>query len=315
MGKSGSTIGRALRVLVLLLLCLCALPSLAQSTYTRTKYPVVLVHGLLGFDKVLGSYDYWFMIPQELRAGGATVYAVNVSSVNSSTLRGEQVIAELETLKALHGTPKFNLIGHSQGGPTARYVASVRPDLVASVTTVGAPHAGSKVADAIGSAAPDGTLRRTIVAGLVKALGDTIEFLSGDSDPQDAIGALTSLNTAGSTAFNARHPQGKPTSSCGSGAASVNGVRYYSAGGTSVLTNPVDPIDYGLGIAALAFGFEQNDGLIGRCSSHWGTVLRDDYGWNHLDEVNQTLALRNVFASSPVAFYRSQVNRLKSAGL
>lgn len=302
-------------ILVLLMLCAAALPAMAQSTYTKTKYPIVLVHGLLGFDKLLGSYDYWFMIPQELRAGGAKVYAVNVSSVNDDTVRGEQVIRELDTLRALYGTSKFNLIGHSQGGPTARYVASVRPDLVASVTTVGAPHAGSKTADAIGNAAPDGSLRRRIIAGLVTALGKTIEFLSGDSDPQDAINALTALNSAGAAAFNARHPQGKPSTSCGSGAAMVNGVRYYSAGGTSVWTNALDPIDGGLVIASLAFGFEQNDGLVGRCSSHWGTVLRDNYGWNHLDEVNQTLALRGLFSPSPVAFYRSQANRLMSQGL
>ncbi|MGH8032754.1 MAG: esterase/lipase family protein, partial [Luteimonas sp.] len=91
--------------------------------------------------------------------------------------------------------------------------------------------------------------------------------------------------------------------------------RYYSAGGTSVLTNPLDPIDYGLGPSSLAFDGEQNDGLVGRCSSHWGTVLRDDYPWNHLDEVNQTLALRGVLAPDPVSFYRSQANRLKAAGL
>ncbi|MGH8032835.1 MAG: esterase/lipase family protein, partial [Luteimonas sp.] len=216
------------RLIALLMLCLLAVPVFAQSTYTQTRYPLVLVHGLLGFDQVLGSYDYWFMIPQELRAGGATVYAVNVSSVNISTLRGEQVIAELDTLKALHGVAKFNLIGHSQGGPTARYVASVRPDLVASVTTVGAPHTGSKVADAISDGAPDGSLRQTIIAGLVTAIGNVIEFLSGDADPQDAIAALQSLSTASSAAFNALHPQGQPSTRCGNGAAVVNGVRYYS---------------------------------------------------------------------------------------
>jgi triacylglycerol lipase len=44
-------------------------------------------------------------------------------------------------------------------------------------------------------------------------------------------------------------------------------------------------------------------------------VLRDDYGWNHLDEVNQVLALRGLFASDPVSVLRAQANRLKSAGL
>ena len=36
---------------------------------------------------------------------------------------------------AKDGVKKFNLIGHSQGGPTIRYTAAVAPQLVASVTT------------------------------------------------------------------------------------------------------------------------------------------------------------------------------------
>jgi len=44
-------------------------------------------------------------------------------------------------------------------------------------------------------------------------------------------------------------------------------------------------------------------------------VIRDDYGWNHLDEVNQLLGLRGVFSSDPVAVYRDQANRLKGMGL
>ena len=44
-------------------------------------------------------------------------------------------------------------------------------------------------------------------------------------------------------------------------------------------------------------------------------MLRDDYPWNHLDEVNQTFGLRGWFTPDPVAFYRTQANRLKNAGL
>jgi triacylglycerol lipase len=95
-------------------------------TYTQTRYPIVLVHGLLGFDSLLGVLDYFNQIPGELRSGGAQVYVVDVSSANSTALRGEQLIAQLETLKALHGSAKFNLIGHSHGGPTARYTRAAQ---------------------------------------------------------------------------------------------------------------------------------------------------------------------------------------------
>ena len=286
----------------------------AQAGYTQTKYPIVLVHGLLGFDELGGIYDYFYGLPGELRSGGAKVYIPNLSSSNYSEVRGEQLIAYLANLKAVYGFQKFNLYGHSHGGPTIRYVASVRPDLVSSITTIGSPHTGSKVADGLGTVAPPGSLLERTLAGFVTALSVFIEFLSGDNDPQDAIGALKSLNSAGSATFNSRFPQGKPTSSCGQGAAVVNNIAYYSMGGTSVLTNVFDASDAMLGASSLFFGFEQNDGLVGKCSSHWGVVLRDDYGWNHLDEVNQVFGLRGLFASSPATVYRAQANRLKTAG-
>ena len=288
----------------------------AQSTgYTQTRYPIVLVHGLLGFDRLLGVYDYFYGIPGDLRSGGARVYTANVSSSNFSEVRGEQLIRYLDSIRAATGAQKFNLIGHSHGGPTARYVASVRPDLVASMTSVGAPHTGSKTADGLATIAPPGSLQERLAAGFVTALSVFVELLSGDNDPQDALGALKSLSTTGATAFNTRFPQGKPTTSCGQGAAVVNNVRYYSMGGTNVLTNFLDVSDPLLGAAGLFFGSESNDGLVGRCSSHWGVVLRDDYSWNHGDEINQVLGLRSLFSSSPTSVYRAQANRLKLLGL
>jgi triacylglycerol lipase len=303
------------RALATLLLCLCAFGANAQSTYTQTKHPIVLVHGLFGFDSVLGVYDYWYGIGDELKAGGAKVYTASVSASNFTEVRGEQLIRDLDRLRAITGQQKFNLIGHSHGGPTVRYAASVRPDLVASVTVLGSPNTGAPMADAIGTTLPPGSPLRAPVAAFVNALSGFLGALSGNSDPQDALGALASLSTAGSTRFNNLHPQGRPTTPCGSGAASVNGVRYYSLSGTSVLTNILDISDPVLGAGSVLFGFEQNDGLVGRCSSRWGTVLRDDYAWNHGDEVNQFLGLRGLFSSNPSSVLRAQANRLKSLGL
>jgi triacylglycerol lipase len=297
------------------LLCSLSCAASGQAGYTQTRHPVVLVHGLLGFDSLLGVYDYWYGIPSDLRAGGARVYVANVSSSHFSEVRGEQLIRDLDSLRAVHGHARFNLFGHSHGGPTIRYVASVRPDLVASVTSIGSPHTGSKVADGLNSSLPPGSALRPLVAGFVDALSVFLEFLSGDDDPQDALGALASLSTSGAASFNALHRHGLPAISCGQGAAQVNGIRYYSWGGTSVFTHLLDASDPLMGAGSLFFGFEANDGLVGRCSSHLGVVLRDDYGWNHLDEVNQTIGLTNWFASSPKAVIRAHANRLKNAGL
>ncbi len=286
----------------------------AADTYDQTRYPVVLVHGLLGFDKI-GPIDYFYGVPSALRASGAVVYTPSVSATGSNEVRGEQLLAQLRQLKAAYGYSKFNLIGHSQGGPTARYVASVAPDLVASVTSVGSPHQGSAAADGIQSLAAKFGITG-LVASAVNTLATAVSWLSGKPLlPQDALAALTALNTTGAKAFNQRFPAGAPTTSCGQGAATVNGIRYYSVGGTWVATNVLDLSDPFLVVTAGFFGFEANDGLVGRCSSHWGTVLRDDYPWNHLDEVNQAFGLRGVFTPDPVQFYRGQVNRLKLAGL
>src|SRR5439155_11566589 len=45
-------------------------PAHADSS-TQTRYPIVLVHGLLGFDAI-GPLNYWYGIPSALRDGGAT---------------------------------------------------------------------------------------------------------------------------------------------------------------------------------------------------------------------------------------------------
>jgi triacylglycerol lipase len=286
----------------------------AADTYTQTKYPIVLVHGLLGFD-ALGPIQYFYGVPAELRRSGATVYTASVSQSNSTEVRGEQLLKELQNLKAKYGHTKFNLVGHSHGGNTIRYVAGVSPSLVASVTSVGTPHQGSKVADGL-QGITNFTGTTGLVAGVVNGLSSVVAFLSGSgSNPQNALASLQSLSTTGAQDFNRRFPQGAPTTSCGQGAEVVGDVRYYSMGGTSVLTNVLDVTDGFLGAASLFFGLEQNDGLVSRCSSRWGKVLRDNYGWNHLDEVNQAFGLRSIFSSDPVTVYRAHANRLKTLGL
>ncbi|MEM8996950.1 MAG: lipase, partial [Acidobacteriota bacterium] len=75
-----------------------------------------------------------------------------------------------------------------------------------------------------------------------------------------------------------------------------------------------DVSDPALGLASLFYS-EPNDGLVGRCSSRLGDVIRDNYRMNHLDEVNQVFGLVYWFESNPKTVFRAHANRLKNAGL
>ena len=283
-------------------------------TYTKTKYPIVLEHGLAGFDELFGVYDYWFGIVDELEDGGATVFTTTVSQFNSTEARGEQLIDQVEVITAITGKPKVNLIGHSHGGLDVRYVAAVRPDLVASVSSVATPHKGAALADYLRANVQNGSFTEGVVAYFANALGTVIGLLTGHTNPQDAIAALDSLTSAGLATFNAHYPQGVPATACGQGAATVNGIKYYSWSGTGILTNALDVSDAALALSSFFYP-EANDGLVGKCSSHLGTVIRDNYFQNHLDEVNQILGLVSIFESNPTTLFRAHANRLKTAGL
>jgi triacylglycerol lipase len=298
------------KYLSLLLIALTALPASSWATgYTQTKYPIVLVHGLFGFDS-LGPVDYFYGIGSALQSGGAKVYVTTVSAANSTEVRGEQLLTQVQQILAATGATKVNLIGHSHGGPTSRYVASVRPDLVASVSSVGGVNKGSRVADVLIGAVPDVTYT------LANAVAGLISFLSGSPTlPQDAVAAAQSLSTAGTAAFNSLHPEGVPTTACGEGAYQVNGVYYFSWSGAQPYTNLFDISDPVLALTALAFNGAKNDGLVSSCSSHLGRVIRDDYAMNHLDEVNQMIGITNLFETSPVTIFRQQANRLQGLGL
>ncbi|MDO8651440.1 MAG: triacylglycerol lipase [Undibacterium sp.] len=299
-----------------LLIAMTVLPAPSWATgYTETKYPIVLAHGLFGFDNI-GPVEYWYGIPSALRADGAKVYATQVAAANSTEIRGEQLLTQVKQILAVTGAAKVNLVGHSHGGPTARYVASVRPDLVASVTSIGGVNRGSVVADLILGIAPEGSLSNTVIVSITNGLGQIINFLSGGKGlTQDSLAAAKSLSTAGSLKFNITHPEGIPTSACGEGAYQVNGVSYFSWSGAKAYTNVFDILDPALTLTSLAFGSAKNDGLVASCSSHLGRVIRDDYAMNHLDEVNQTIGLVNIFETNPVTLYRQHANRLKNLGL
>jgi len=296
-----------------------------MSQELATRYPLVLVPGMLGFVRLV-FFPYWYGIVPALRRGGAQVFPVAVSPLHSNEVRGEQLLARIEQIRRDTGTDKVNLIGHSQGALTARYAAAKRPEWVASVTSVAGPNHGSELADYFDKHYPREELRARLLSLLLCVVARVMGWLDtghhGLSLPMDLPASHQSLTSEGVALFNRQYPQGLPQSWGGQGDELVNGVRYYSWSGTLQpgITdrgrNLFDATNRSCRLFARTFVREagQCDGMVGRYSSHLGTVIGDDYPLDHFDIVNQSLGLVGKGAE-PIRLFVEHARRLKQAGL
>lgn len=296
-----------------------------MSQELATRYPLVLVPGMLGFVRLL-LYPYWYGIIPALRQGGAQVFAIQVSPLNSSEVRGEQLLAQVQRIMAETGAHRVNLIGHSQGALTARYAAAKRPDWVASVTSVAGPNHGSELADYLARHSPAHSLKGRVLSWLLRGVAALMTLLEtgyrGPKLPVDIHASHQSLTTEGVALFNRQYPQGLPSTWGGQGAEEVGGVRYYSWSGTlqpgktNRGRNLFDGTNRSCRLFARTFVREagQCDGMVGRCSSHLGQVIGDDYPLDHFDIVNQSLGLVGKGAE-PIRLFVEHARRLKAANL
>jgi triacylglycerol lipase len=117
--------------------------------------PVVLVHGIFGFDQLtLGGIriaDYFRLIPHTLRAQGNIVpEPPQLNPAGSVAERAQDLKNYLQSNSDVAGK-KVNIIAHSMGGLDSRYLISKldMADRVLSLTTIGTPHHGSPIADMV----------------------------------------------------------------------------------------------------------------------------------------------------------------------
>ncbi|HEY3807227.1 MAG TPA: alpha/beta fold hydrolase [Kofleriaceae bacterium] len=246
-------------------------------------YPIVLAHGLFGFTNI-GPLDYFYGVAPVLEAQGRTVVANAVDPVQSSDVRGAQLVADIEQVRAQTGAAKVIIIGHSQGGLDARWAASHDPDAVAAVITIATPHRGSPVADvALGLAPGDAQAALDAIADLFGLSGTSFE------------GALQDLSTAGAAAFNAATPDA-PNVMYWSVAGRSNQITADDCPPSSTITsawdNSVDTMDPVLSpvdailAAAVAPATPVQDGLVTLDSAQWGRFL-GCVPADHFDEVCQ----------------------------
>lgn len=150
----------------------CALPlTAAAETAKVTKYPVVFAHGMAGWDSLAG-FNYFgndagtFVGDscQFLEINGCNDWiqsgqspkteAFQVSSMQSSEVRGNQLYDQVRSFMATNGASMVNLIGHSQGGFDIRKVAArLKADFgaprVAAMISISSPHRGTPYAKRI----------------------------------------------------------------------------------------------------------------------------------------------------------------------
>lgn len=297
----------------------------AKSDYAKTQYPILMVHGWLGWSRIGNeslNLDYWYQILPDMARNGSSVFAAQLSPANTTAYRGEQLIAQVEEVMAITGKSKVNLIGHSHGGPTVLYVASTKPEYLASITGVAGTYHGSKVADDIQNNKLSKTAFNILgdyIIGPLIALAQAKPELGIDFDA-----SMKSLTQTGSADFNATVAQSAvangvlaASENCSKHLQSAdrNGLRYYSWTGVAQTTNLLDIDTILMQLGPLSYGNKDNDGMVSRCSAYIGQVIRDDYKLNHTDLANMMFGLTGVFAQDPVALYRQHANRLKLQGL
>ena len=224
-------------------------------------HTILLAHGVLGFGadlKVRLPAQYFNGVAAHLEGQGHRVFAPSVDPIGTIARRGRQ-LAERILEVPLEPGEKLHVIAYSMGGLDARHALSKITDeglservaaRVATLVTVGTPHRGSPVADAITN--PSLPLFQKIPPLLRDA------FL-------DAAPALAYLTTEAAARFDRETPD-------------VPGVRYIEVAGDAVKAGK------GLFVFQLAAAIggiksEVNDGVVTRASA-----LRDGTGHEHLDD-------------------------------
>jgi len=289
-------------------------------------YPIVLAHGFFGFEAFAGMAfaTYFHGVRADLTAHGESeVFTPAVDPFNSSTARGKQLIAHIETILASTGRERVVVIGHSQGGLDARVAAHLRPDLVAAVVTYATPNHGSPIADIAMKLLPNDQLQQLLDA-LAKLIGGPLYDKVGASS--SLVAGIKQFTSAEIAVFNGTYVNSSQ-------------VAYYSVTGRSdhriaakpcapdkkvdfinkwaAQTDPIDPllaIQEALIDGKLGLEFP-NDGMVRVEDARWGTFL-GCVPADHLDEVGHLLGDKPglLNAWSHKKFFRNLVDWLREQG-
>ena len=171
-------------------------------TFAPAKYPVVLVNGI----DTSPLFRFSGRIVKTMTdVGGHAVYLATLTPYEAPRLRAPELWKRIQEVRTATGAAKVNLICHSLGGLDCRYLVSPgglgMASAVASITTVGTAHHGTRLADVLLGIAPDGD-RGKAVNDFATLVGD---WFSDDALEHDVHlrDAFRTLSVAEAPAFNA----------------------------------------------------------------------------------------------------------------
>lgn len=268
----------------------------------RSRYPIVLHHGFLGFNRIL-FLDYFYEVRSTLEAQGYRVYATQVAPVNTIDFRTRQLKEQIDRILAETGAAKVNVIAHSMGGLDTRHLISAYDygDKIASLTTIGTPHRGSIIADlAHGVASNDGARVWRALEKLF--IGDGYDKAAhGPIDMNGALWNLTEEYVQGT--FNHENPDDPRVV-----------YQSYEPHSTWTGKDGCDDIDP---LLALTFGYLRaasgdNDGLVSVESARYGTDL-GTLPADHIDAIGQLFGQTSPYFDHR-AFYSSVARNLAQRG-
>lgn len=273
-----------------------AFPELSETC--KTKYPLLLVHGVFFRDSNI--INYWGRIPKTLKLRGATIYYGSHQSALSIHDSALELASRIKFLVERSGCGKVNIIAHSKGGLDCRYAISEYgiAQYVASLTTINTPHRGCLFADNLLSVTSD-NLKKGVSSAYNAALTEL-----GDESP-DFMAAVKDLTSEGCTALNEKLSP------------FPDDIFAQSVG--SVMNHPTSAgFPFNISYRYVKNFDGENDGLVGESSFSWGekyTLLRTEgrHGISHGDMID--LSRRNIKTFDVRKFYVSLVADLKNRGL
>lgn len=157
----------------------------AESEICKTRYPILLVHGV--FFRDFRYLNYWGRIPRELKRNGAQVFYGRQQSAAAVEDSGRELARRIQEILAETGCEKVNIIAHSKGGLDSRAAiahAGCAP-FVATLTTINTPHRGCIFAEYLLGKVPEAARQKAASAynAALRRLGDeNPDFLAAVGD-------------------------------------------------------------------------------------------------------------------------------------